>query len=83
LGEEKAPAEPVMYMLGAKVIGSFYRMNASRNNNQNLNSPGMEFTFLNSDNKFYYAYNVIALLSQLAAAKEVESYVEESLLLKK
>jgi len=81
-----AVAEPVVYMIERFVVGGFYRLNAQRGNDQNLNAPGMQFEPLafaepcsspNPDdpdcapNRFY-AYGVIARLALLAAAIELE-----------
>jgi len=39
-----AVAEPVVYMIDRYVVGSFYRTHSNKDINENLNSPGMEFT---------------------------------------
>lgn len=85
MGPTHASAEPVIYMIGQHVIGGFYRVNKSRSNQENLNSPGMHFEHLafeyccntpdarlsphDAKNKFY-AYSVIARLASLATLKE-------------
>ncbi|MBM3341443.1 MAG: glutamate--cysteine ligase [Betaproteobacteria bacterium] len=81
-----AVAEPVVYMIDRFVVGGFYRLNAQRGTDQNLNAPGMQFEPLafaepcsspNPDdpdcapNRFY-AYGVIARLALLAASLELE-----------
>lgn len=87
-----AVAEPVIYMIGHQVVGGFYRVHKKRGRTENLNSPGAEFEPLafakpcnNPDftltpdacpNRFY-AYGVIARLSQLAAAREKAAVVEK------
>lgn len=86
-GEEKAVAEPVVYLLGEQVIGGFYRIHKDRGIDENLNSPGMHFTpiaFPQSCNEpcskqvyqpgsyRYYLYGVVAQLSMLAAAREIK-----------
>ncbi|WP_137923766.1 glutamate--cysteine ligase [Cupriavidus sp. 2SB] len=38
-----APAEPVVYMMGRDVVGGFYRANARRGVDENLNAPGAVF----------------------------------------
>ena len=38
-----AVAEPVVYMIDRYVVGGFYRVNASRGADENLNSPGASF----------------------------------------
>lgn len=87
---EKMPngsvAEPVVYMMGAFVVGGFYRVHHNRGADENLNAPGMHFERLafaepcnmprgnlapvETPNRFY-AYGVIARLAALAAAREV------------
>jgi glutamate--cysteine ligase len=74
-------------MIDRYVVGGFYRVNASRGTDENLNAPGMRFEPLafatscslpdarmDSDapvNRFY-AYGVVARLALLAAAYELE-----------
>ena len=64
-------AEPVIYMIGEFVVGSFYRAHQNRSNNDNLNTPGMYFhhSDLHQDNN--YTYGVNARLAALAAAHEI------------
>ena len=84
---DDAAAEPVVYMIDHYVVGGFYRVNTQRGQDQNLNSPGMQFKPIafadpcsspNPDdpgcppNRFY-AYGVIARLALLAASRELES----------
>lgn len=85
-GQEKAVAEPVVYMLGEHVVGGFYRVHKERSSSESLNAPGMYFeplafeiscntpnqnlTCNESPNRFY-AYGVIARLALLAAAREL------------
>ena len=79
-------AEPVIYSFGSSLVGGFYRLHDSKNNSENLNSPGMSFhpipfhdacispniseTIFSDTNKFYI-YGVISRLAILAAAKEL------------
>lgn len=85
-GEDNAVAEPVVYLIGERVIGGFYRVHKERGVDENLNSPGMHFEPLafardchkpgkecaphEQENRFY-AYGVVARLSMLAAAREM------------
>lgn len=85
-GPDRATAEPVVYMIDHHVVGGFYRVNASRSNQENLNAPGASFQRLAFDehcshpdptcgpderpNRFY-AYGVVARLALLAAAREI------------
>ncbi|WP_417511803.1 glutamate--cysteine ligase [Methylophaga sp.] len=86
LGEEKAVAEPVIYMMDHYVVGGFYRVHTGRGVNENLNAPGMHFEPLafaqscstpdqtdlpDSEPNRFYAYGVIARLALLAAAREI------------
>ncbi len=85
--DERAVAEPVVYMIGPYVVGGFYRVHQGRGSNENLNAPGMHFVPLafskpcnmpdisedeNSPNRFYI-YGVIARLAALAAAYELDA----------
>ncbi len=83
---EGAVAEPVVYMIGQRVVGGFYRIHTGKSATDNLNSPGMHFKPLSfaeactlpnqqaapdaPPNRFY-AYGVVARLALLAAAREV------------
>jgi len=86
IGEEKAVAEPVVYMIDHFVVGGFYRVHKSRGENENLNAPGMHFEPLafvqpcntprkddlpDAEPNRFYAYGVIARLALLAAAREL------------
>lgn len=80
-------AEPVVYMIDRYVVGGFYRVHSGRGKDENLNAPGMHFEPLAFEtscslpdqcqtpdappNRFY-AYGVVARLSLLAAALELE-----------
>jgi glutamate--cysteine ligase len=68
-GESESTAEPVMYMIGDKVVGGFYRVHKDKQSHENLNSPGMHFeSFCNAN----YEYSVIARLALLASAREIQ-----------
>ncbi len=81
-----AAAEPVVYMIDHFVVGGFYRVHASRGQDQNLNVPGSQFVPLAFEKPCYspnpddpgcppnrfYAYGVIARLGLVAAAIELE-----------
>ena len=86
IGDENAVAEPVVYMIDHFVVGGFYRVHTGRDENENLNAPGMHFeplAFAQSCNtpdkqgepdaepNRFYAYGVIARLALLAAAREI------------
>lgn len=86
-GEEKAVAEPVVYLWGDEVIGGFYRVHKDRGIDENLNAPGMQFqpiafshtchepsdtTEIDACCNRLYVYGIIASLSMLAAAREMK-----------
>ena len=84
-----AVAEPVVYMIDRYVVGGFYRVNAERGIDENLNSPGASFVplaFAESNQlprpgvkpgasapNRFYMYGVIARLAMLAASYELEA----------
>ena len=86
-------AEPVIYMVDQFVVGGFYRVHTGRGIDENLNSPGAQYSPLafetdchspdcggnpgDPPNRFY-TYGVIARLAMLAAAVEVEELVAQS-----
>ena len=81
-----AVAEPVVYMMDHFVVGGFYRVHTGRGADENLNAPGMHFVPLAFESSClpdpfgapdctpnrFYAYGVVARLSLLAAALELE-----------
>ncbi len=84
---ENGVAEPVIYMIDRYVVGGFYRVNAQRGRDENLNAPGMHFEPLafntgcslpdaaqspDAPPNRFYAYGVVARLAMLAAALELE-----------
>lgn len=90
-GADSAVAEPVVYLLGQRVVGGFYRVHQSRGIDENLNAPGMHFeplafvkpchkpaenTMPDECQNRFYAYGVIARLSTLAAAREMQETVK-------
>jgi len=78
-GKETAPAEPAVYLFGSDIVGGFYRINPTREIDENLNAPGMYFepmTLADESDDRFYAYSVIARLASLAAALEQKIYEE-------
>jgi glutamate--cysteine ligase len=85
----EAAAEPVAYMIDRYVVGGFYRVNADRGIDENLNSPGATFMPMAlaapvplpkpGDRPVaqapnrFYMYGVIARLAMLAASYELEA----------
>lgn len=84
-----AVAEPVVYMIDRYVVGGFYRVNAERKFDENLNAPGASFAPLAfaehhqlpragakpgvSAPNRFYMYGVIARLAMVAASYELEA----------
>jgi len=84
-----AVAEPVVYMIDRYVVGGFYRVNAERGIDENLNAPGASFVplaFAESSQlpragakpgasapNRFYMYGVIARLAMVAASYELEA----------
>ena len=84
-----AVAEPVVYMIDRYVVGGFYRVNAERAFDENLNAPGAHFAPLAfaehnqlpkpgakpgaSAPNRFYMYGVIARLAMVAASYELEA----------
>ncbi len=84
-----AVAEPVVYMIDRYVVGGFYRVNAGRGIDENLNAPGASFVplaFAESNQmpkpgvkpgvsapNRFYMYGVIARLAMVAASYELEA----------
>jgi glutamate--cysteine ligase len=84
-----AVAEPVVYMIDRYVVGGFYRVNAERGIDENLNSPGASYVplaFAESNQlprpgakpgasapNRFYMYGVIARLAMVAASYELEA----------
>jgi glutamate--cysteine ligase len=85
-----AVAEPVVYMLDRYVVGGFYRVNAERGVDENLNAPGASFEPLAfaeptqlpkpgakpgaSVPNRFYMYGVVGRLAMLAASYELEAH---------
>jgi glutamate--cysteine ligase len=79
-------AEPVMYLVGAKTAGGFFRINDQKGDDDNLNSNGMKFVKLCFEEVLGYensnissdcslkclekVYQVVAELAALAASEE-------------
>jgi glutamate--cysteine ligase len=86
---DEASAEPVVYMIDRYVVGGFYRVNAGRGVDENLNTPGASFVplaFAGSNQlpkpgakpgasapNRFYMYGVVARLAMVAAAYELEA----------
>ncbi len=68
-------AEPVCYMIGAEVVGGFWRLNQSKGPRENLNSRGMLFWSMPQQSPSYrrtaHAIDVVARLALLATTREL------------
>jgi glutamate--cysteine ligase len=76
IGSPPRTAEPVIYMIGQRVVGGFYRVHPERGPTDNLNAPGMQFHSMTPDlpgPDRFYAYGVVARLALLAAAREIRA----------
>jgi len=79
------PAEVAIYLVDGKAVGGFLRANSLKDNQSNLNSKGMIFKKYciseireNSDHQAKEAiYSVIARLSTIAGAKEIQHIFQE------
>jgi glutamate--cysteine ligase len=71
---EDAAAEPLVYLVNSMPVGCTYRVNKNKDNEQNLNSPGMVFHNFESleteSNVNCPAQGLIARIASLAAARE-------------
>ena len=68
-------AEPVVYMMGAQVVGGFYRTHAERDVDENLNAPGAAFvpwalTPQGGMSPLHDSHGVLGRLAALAASQE-------------
>jgi glutamate--cysteine ligase len=70
---EGNPAEPMIYMIGAKAAGCIYRLNTEKDSYGNLNAKGMGFASIakyNNDKKVCESLGLISRLASYAAAWE-------------
>ena len=72
------PAEECMYFAGHHILGGFYRLNDKKNNRENLNSTGMQFSqllfdfqSLKSSDPFFLSY-ILGLISVISAHQEIK-----------
>ncbi|MGH7890307.1 MAG: glutamate--cysteine ligase, partial [Thermodesulfobacteriota bacterium] len=80
--------EPVIYLVEANVAGGFLRLNKDKNEFENLNTKGMEFSCISFENKgdcennecdksLLPAYQLIARIASIAAGYEIEKIIRE------
>jgi len=81
-------AEPVLYLVSAKVAGAFIRLNKSRDEFENLNTKGMEFDDISNEKEIDHdemeldtnlplTYQLIARTASIAAGYEIERILKE------
>lgn len=74
-------AEPVRYMVGARVAGGFWRLNQAKSERENLNSRGMLFWPMPrppAGRPAAYAIDVVARLALLATTRELADELARS-----
>jgi len=77
------PAEPMVYMIDGIPVGGMWRVNGSRDSENNLNAAGMEFTGMCDeveesdcpdmkalDDCNFHSFGIVAALAALAAPRE-------------
>jgi glutamate--cysteine ligase len=80
-------AEPVFYLVDAKVAGGFLRLNKSRSEFENLNSGGMEFAHIDPCDETVQskdietlcspALELVSRIATIAAGYEIERILDE------
>ena len=74
---EENPAEPMIYMIGAKPAGCIYRLNTQKDPYGNLNAKGMEFASISSHSEDEQVCDSLGLISRIAShAAAWECYEE-------
>ncbi len=80
--------EPVVYLVEAKVAGGFMRLNKEKNEFDNLNTKGMEFSCIclekegkcegkECEKSFSPAFQLICRIASIAAGYEIEKIIRE------
>jgi glutamate--cysteine ligase len=80
--------EPVIYLVDAKVAGGFLRLNRGKNEFENLNTKGMEFSCISSkdgdacrrrecERYLPPAYKLVSRIASIAAGYEIEKILKE------
>ncbi len=69
-------AEPLIYLVDGEAVGCFFRSNSMKDDFGNLNSKGAQISndlsSIDGDKSKVSAYNLVAKLAALAAAREIE-----------
>jgi glutamate--cysteine ligase len=86
LGSDAA-AEPVFYLVESKVAGGFLRVNRGKDDHENLNTKGMEFTPLYGEGEkieaedesmiFSPVHELVSCIASIAAGYEIEEILRE------
>jgi glutamate--cysteine ligase len=82
-----AAAEPVFYLIEAKVAGGFLRFNSGKDDHENLNTKGMEFSPMSGGGKqaeapdgstvYSPAHELVSCIASIAAGYEIEEILRE------
>lgn len=84
--ESGAAAEPVFYLIESKVAGGFLRMNRGKNDHENLNTRGMEFSPMyvegdkaEGDRSMICSpvHELVSCIASIAAGYEIEEILRE------
>jgi glutamate--cysteine ligase len=84
--ESGASAEPVFYLVEAEVAGGFLRVNKGKDDHENLNTKGMEFSPMPGEGEgaggdgrliFSPAHELVSCIASIAAGYEIEAILRE------
>jgi glutamate--cysteine ligase len=85
--ESGASAEPVFYLIESKVAGGFLRVNKGKDDHENLNTRGMEFSPMyvegnkagDGDGSVIYSpvHELVSCIASIAAGYEIEEILRE------
>ncbi|MEW6145109.1 MAG: glutamate--cysteine ligase [Thermodesulfobacteriota bacterium] len=85
--ESGAAAEPVFYLIEAKVAGGFLRLNKGKSDHENLNTKGMEFSPMKGEGDkagagegsmiYSPAHELVSCIASIAAGYEIEEILRE------
>ena len=84
--ESGASAEPVFYLIETDVAGGFLRVNKGKDDHENLNTKGMEFSPMPGEGEvsggdgrliFSPAHELVSCIASIAAGYEIEAILKE------
>jgi glutamate--cysteine ligase len=85
--ESGTVAEPVFYLIEAKVAGGFLRLNKGKSDHENLNTKGMEFSPMQGEGDravtgegstiYSPAHELVSCIASIAAGYEIEEILRE------